>query len=182
MTVDKRWHLAASDKEIGVTDFELQLWRVFYGFLRWQEECEKNANDTGLNGNELALLHVVRMRDKPKTIADIGKILNRADVFNINYSLRKLLKKGLIKKGKPSQGTKTVLYVITEKGIENTHRYSTLRSKVLIDLFNREKNLDLEDVAKSMVKIKAVYDEADSVVAYTKLPEIAGSKITKNNT
>lgn len=181
MPIDKRWHLAENEQEIAVTEFELQLWRVFCGFLRWQEGCEKSANETNLSGNELALLHVIRMKDKPKTISDIGRILNRNDVFNINYSLRKLLKKGLIKKNKPSAGTKTVLYEITEKGIENTQRYSGMRSKVLIDLFNRDKSIDLTEMAKSMIKIKAIYDDADSVMAYTKPPVSPGQKLKNNN-
>src|SRR5947207_1990398 len=96
--LDKTWHLAENEAEIKVTEFELQLWRVFYGFLRWQEKCENIANGTDLTGNELAILHVVRMKNRPKAINDIMRLLNRDDTFNIHYSIRKLIKMGLIKK------------------------------------------------------------------------------------
>ena len=46
--VDMTWHLAKNEEEAKLTDFEFQLWRVFYGFTRWQEGCEKVANQTDL--------------------------------------------------------------------------------------------------------------------------------------
>lgn len=168
---EKPWHLSQNESEKEVTDFELQLWRVFYGFIRWQEECEKNVNNTGLVGNELAVLHVVRMKDKPKTISDIARILNRTDMYNINYSLRKLLKKGLVKKNRSNQGVKTFVYEITPKGIENTTVFSKMRRNVLVETFMRNKSIPLKEMASNMLKIKSVYDEADSIVAYTTLQE-----------
>ncbi len=38
--IDKTWHLAETESEIEVTEFELLLWRVFYAFIRWQEDCQ----------------------------------------------------------------------------------------------------------------------------------------------
>lgn len=61
-SVDKIWHLAKTEAEIKLTDFEFQLWRVFYGFIRWQEGCEKVANQSDLTGSELSLLHSYRGR------------------------------------------------------------------------------------------------------------------------
>lgn len=170
-TLDKTWHLAASEAEIKVTDFELQLWRVFYGFLRWQEECESSINGTDLTGNELAILHVIRMKDKPKTIYDIARLLNRNDNFNINYSIRKLLKMGLIEKVRVTQASKKVsgFYQVTEVGIHNTDAYTEARKHILIAMFNQTSELNLDDIAKMLAKIKAIYDEADrTVTAYAK--------------
>jgi predicted MarR family transcription regulator len=163
-TLDKTWHLAETKEEIAVTEFELQLWRVFYGFIRWQEECEKTANGTDLTGNELAIVHIVRMKNRPKSVSDIGRLLNRDDVFNIQYSIRKLLKKRLIKKvvlKKTDNSKRTFAYQITDEGIKNTDTYTKMRKSILIDLFIKDQNLNLTSLADTLAKLKAVYDEAD---------------------
>lgn len=161
-TIDKKWHLAQTEAEIGVTEFELQLWRVFYGFLRWQEECEKSVNGTGLTGNDLAVLHVIRMKDKPKTIYDVGRLLNRDDNFNIHYSVKKLLKIGLIEKAvSPSSLKKPVYYQATQEGVKNTNAYTEVRRSILIDMFLDKNDLNLEELTKTLIKLKSIYDEAD---------------------
>lgn len=163
MVIDKTWHLAETEEEIKVTEFELQLWRIFYGFIRWQEECEKTANNTDLTGNELAVLHVIRMKNRPKTISDIGRLLNRDDTFNIKYSLRKLVKKKLIQSTVGSKRASS--YQITEEGIKNTDSYTATRRNILIELFVKNHDLDLEDLAEKLAKFKGIYDEAVRAVA-----------------
>ncbi|HVV67485.1 MAG TPA: winged helix DNA-binding protein [Gammaproteobacteria bacterium] len=179
VTAGRSWHLAQDESETEVTNFELQLWRVFYGFVRWQEECEKSTNDTNLTGHELAVLHVVRMKDKPKTISDIGRILNRNDMFNINYSLRKLMQKGLVKKSRSGKGVKAFFYEITAKGIEDTDAWSKMRRDVLISAFMKDKTIPLKEMANNLMKIKSIYDEADSIVAYTSLEKTDENEIPK---
>lgn len=177
--LDKTWHLAENEDELKVTDFELQLWRVFYGFLRWQEGCERSANGTDLTGNELAVLHIIRMKDRPKSIYDIGRLLNRDDTFNIQYSIRKLLKMGLIEKCKFAQ--KILAYQITEAGTKNTDIYTRARRSILIDLFIKESDLTLTEMTKTLTKLKAVYDEADRTAASYKSPDLKNTKNNKNS-
>lgn len=170
LNIDETWHLAQSDIGVKVTNFELQLWRVFYGFMRWQEECERGVNNSGLTANEIAVLNVVRMQERPKTIYDIGRLLNRDDTFNIHYSIRKLLKMGLIKKTRSAHaGKKTFAYQISDAGIKNTDNFSQMRNDVLLEMYGQEKDLDLTEMAKILARVKAIYDEADRAVAtYTK--------------
>lgn len=165
--LDSSWSSSSdsSDKdEVLVTEFELQLWRVFSGFLRWQEECERNANATPLSGNELAILHIIRMKNRPKSLTDIERLLNRNDTHNIRYSTSKLLKLGLIKKTLSTYSGKNYYFQITEAGIQDTDNYSKIRKMILINMF-KELNLDLEEITKSLTKVKAIYDEADRAVA-----------------
>lgn len=171
------WHLSQNQAESEVTNFELQLWRVFHGFLRWQEECEKSTNETGLNGHELAVLHIVRMKDKAKSISDIGRILNRNDLFNINYILRKLLKKKLVKKLRAGDGQKAFLYQITPEGIENTQVFSDMRRKVLVQEYMKE-TIPLRQLADNLIKIRSIYNQADSIVAYTTITKSPSPKNT----
>lgn len=183
-TLDKNWHLAQDEISIQVSEFELQLWRVFYGFTRWQEECEKSVNGTDLTANELAVLHIIRMKEKPKTVYDIGRLLNRNDTYNIIYSIRKLLKLGLIEKVKYSPNDKktnktTLAYQITEEGIQNTDTYTSTRAEVLITMFENEKDINLKDLVRIFTKLNALYNEADRTVSTYAKPQIIISKAKK---
>lgn len=154
-----------TDEDQGkITEFELQLWRVFYGFLRWQEECEKHANSTLLSGNELAIFHIVRMKNKSKTITDIERLLNRDDFHNIRYSLNKLIKLGLVKKSVSNYNSKNYFFEVTEAGMKDCDNFLKLRKEILVPMFNDLK-LDLDEMTKSLTKIKAIYDEADRTVS-----------------
>jgi predicted MarR family transcription regulator len=158
--LDKKWHLSKTEEDLAVTDFEVQLWRAFYGFLRWQQECERAVNKTNLTGADLSVLHVIRMQERPKSIKDIARFLNRDDNFNIQYSIRKLLKLGLIKKVKLA-GIKSVTYASTATGVKNTESFAQARQALLVDVFMKSSGLDLVALAQSLSKLKTVYEEAE---------------------
>jgi len=181
MSIDKTWHLANSEDEIKITEFELQLWRVYYGFLRWQEECEKVANGDQLSCDELAILHIIRMKDRPKSIYDIGRLLNRDDHFTINYNLRKLLEMGLISKQSSPSNKKQQVYLITEKGIKNTDAYTKTRGTVLIKEFSEAlKRTNIEGVTQGLITLKNVYDEALRLVSSYQTSDVeSNNKKTK---
>ena len=167
--VTKTWHLAKNEEETKLTDFEFQLWRVFYGFTRWQEGCERVANQTDLTGSELSLLHIIRMKNRPKTISELTRLLNRSgSAFNINYSIQKLIKHGLIRKLLDENNKKAFSYEITEEGIKNTDAYTALRQTILIELFKKKKKeLNLEQFTDVLSELIALYEEADrTVLAY----------------
>ena len=90
------WHLAASDAEVDTTELEFALMRAFEGFGRWQSECLASVCDLAATGPENALLHIIRMNERPKSIKDLARLTNRDDVPNIQYSLRKLIGAGLV--------------------------------------------------------------------------------------
>ena len=163
--IDKTWHLANTEEETKLTDFEFHLWRVFYGFMRWQEGCEKVANQTDLTGSELSILHIIRMKDRPKTLNELMRLLNRDDNFNITYSIKKLIKNGLIRKiASDKHNKKTFSYEITEAGIKNTDAYTTLRKNVLIELFAKKRELNLDKLSNVLSELIAIYEEADRTV------------------
>lgn len=160
MHIDKTWHLAVTDGEVDWTEFELQLWRVFNAFKRWQLECEKMVNDSQMSVDELAVLHVVRMNDRPKTIAEVGQLLNRTDHFNINYSVTKLSERGLVKKFQPFKN-RPVQLSITEEGRKNTEKYTAARQSILFGEFSREiSGINLKEMTLGLRQVKGVYEEA----------------------
>ncbi|MPQ66573.1 MULTISPECIES: winged helix DNA-binding protein [Pseudomonas] len=160
MQIDKTWHLATTDGEVSWTEFELQLWRAFNAFKRWQLECEKMANDNKMSVDELAVLHVIRMNDRPKTIAEVGQLLNRSDYFNINYSVTRLSERGLVKKYQPFKN-RPVQLSVTEEGRRNTEKYTEARKNILFGEFSREiSGINLKEVVLGLRQIKGVYEEA----------------------
>lgn len=165
--LDKTWHLADDKQALPFTEFEFQLWRVFNGFIKWQEDCQQYVHNQHLTGNELALLHVVRMKDRPKTIYELSRMFNRDDPNNIQYSLGKLIKMGLIEKAKDNSTKKALSYQITKEGIKNTDAYQEARHELLLNLFAKS-DIDpeeLEQAAKIMNKLRALYDEASWLAA-----------------
>lgn len=162
-SLDKSWHLANTPLEIQVTEMEFQFWRLFYGFIRWQEENENAANDIPLTGLEVAILHIIRMGDKPKTAYDICRLLNRDDKHNVEYCIRKLLAAELIKKIKVNP--KNLAFEITEKGIKDTDMYTEARRSILMELFKKEKGINLEETAHTLTKLRSIYDEASRLAS-----------------
>ena len=165
MNEEKTWHLATDKDELEITSIELELWRVHYGFIRWQEKCEKYANGIELSCDELAVLHVIRMYERPKTIYDIGLILNRDDIFNIQYNVNKLIKKGFISKQPSPENKKQHQYLPTQQGIDDIDRYTIMRRQSLINEFikgEKTKNLPQIDELKNLRKI---YDGASIAVS-----------------
>lgn len=161
--LDKTWHLASSDEEIKITDVELLLWRVTYAFFRWQEECEKVSSGINLSADDLAVLHVIRMKDRPKSVADIGRILNRDNFFSINYNIKKLMKIGLITK---LGDRKQYQYMVTDSGKKNTDEYTSVRRSILINEFKKDlEKINLEEIKAGLIELKKIYDEAVRVTS-----------------
>src|SRR3990167_4266280 len=165
--LDKSWHLSQEPEEAKVTAFEFQLWRVFYGFLKWQEDCQQCVANETLSGYELALLHLVRMNEQPKTIYELSRLLNRDDPNNIQYGLGKLIKLGLIKKVKAESLKKALAYQITVKGKQNTDAYRNARCDILIKLFKNHgfEKLKIEEMTQILMTMKGIYDEACRLAA-----------------
>ena len=174
--VDSTWHIAQSEPEKRLTSFELELWRIFHGFLRWQEDCERCFNNYELSGGDISVLHVIRVRNNPKTIYDVARILNREDMYNMQYSMRKLERLGLIEKV-AKKNKKMTVYTVTEKGQTDTDVFATARRNILVDLFKKETGLKMEEVTEVLMKLKVLYDEAGQIaVSYKGL----GSEVIKN--
>jgi predicted MarR family transcription regulator len=177
--LDKSWHLAENETELKLTEFEFLLWRVFFGFTRWQEDCQSCVDgSTDLMPHDIAILHVIRMKDRPKTQYELCKLLDRDDLPNISYSIRKLVKLGLIEKSKKQSKGKVIAYQVTKAGLQNTENYKAVRKSILIKMFEDEfGEKDFSEVIKVLSTINNLYNEAGIVAASHK-----GSQIVKTST
>jgi predicted MarR family transcription regulator len=76
------------------------------------------------------VLNVVRMGDEPKRLSEIGQLLNRVDVPNLQYATRKLVRSGLIET-EGSSSRKETRYRATQTGHSVTEAYAALRAATL---------------------------------------------------
>ena len=167
--LDRHWHLSNSDDEIALTDLEIALFRTFAAFDAWQFHSQAAAADTSLNRTDCIVLNLVRMKERPKTAAEVTRLLNREDITNIQYSLRKLEKLDLIRLA-PSRRQKTKAYEVTEKGLEATDRHAQLRREVLTKTVGKVKDWQIraEDAAALLDHLRALYEHASMVVTIHK--------------
>jgi predicted MarR family transcription regulator len=161
------WHLATDDLEAKLSEFEFLLWRLFYSFNKWHEDCQSCVSNDAVSADEIALMHLIRMRDRPKTISEIARLMNRDDLQNIQYSLRKLTSMGIIQKSK-KQSKKIVYFEITEKGSKITEKYGRVRRDFIIKLLNNTQLLDWQPIFDTLTKFKNTYDEASRLATLSR--------------
>ena len=124
------WHLARTETERRLTDFEFGLERLAQAYYRWKAACLAAVCDVPLTGDDVAVLNVVRMGDEPKRLSEIGQLLNRVDVPNLQYATRKLVRAGLIET-EGSSSRKETRYRATITGCSVTEAYAALRAATL---------------------------------------------------
>lgn len=158
--LDHRWHLAEEPLERRLAQLEYALMRTTESFGRWQAECLAASGEIHASGPENALLHVIRMNDRPKSVKELARLTNREDIPNIQYGLRKLAKAGLIEREGASRTG--VVYSVTEKGRDVTDRYTQVRRALLVSLLERIENGEtaLHETAQVLDLLCGIYDRA----------------------
>lgn len=168
--LDKHWHLSTSDHEIALTEIEFSIFRIFAAFSRWMDDLAACCHDSGeqsCSGMDFAVLNVIRMHDRAKSISEIGRLLNRDDISNLQYSIRKLTKSGFITKVGSAGNKKGATYTTTERGNATTDTYAKYRKELLIPLTQAIANSDerMDQVANVLSLLSGIYDQAACVAA-----------------
>ncbi|GEL19856.1 winged helix DNA-binding protein [Pseudonocardia asaccharolytica] len=155
----RRWHMAQTPHEEALTAFEFTLLQVEEAFRRWCVQASRLVHGTDLSFNEIIVLHVIRMQERPKDTATIAKLVNRDDVANVQYNLRKLAGASLIEKGRLGS---TTVFEVTEKGREVTDRYAELRQSLLMSATRELVDIDtkLAMGTRFMKMMTGIYDGA----------------------
>lgn len=163
--LDWHWHLAQSGVEVDTTELEFALMRAFEGFGRWQSECLAAVSPHAATGPENALLHIIRMNERPKTIKDLARLTNRDDVPNIQYSLRKLIAAGLVER--KGAGRSGVTYEVTEEGRQVTEDYGAVRRRLLIQAVETVPGFAdrLAEATRTLNLLSGIYEEVARVAA-----------------
>tara|TARA_R110002110_G_scaffold413729_1_gene641619 strand:- start:108645 stop:109274 length:630 start_codon:yes stop_codon:yes gene_type:complete len=167
---DKHWHLSASDHEVALTEIEFAIFRIFAAFTRWMDDltacCQEEA-EPPCSGIDFSILNVIRMHERPKGISEIGRLLNRDDLSNMQYSMRKLVKFGFAEKVGAMGNKKGATYKTTDKGNEATDRYARFRRELLTPLTQSisESDQRLGQVTNMLTLLSGIYDQAACVAA-----------------
>ena len=170
--LNKQWHLATNEFEVGLTELEFSIIRVSAAFDRWQSDCLACCIGQTFSGSDTAVLHVIRMHDRSKSISEIGRLLKRDDQSNLQYGIRKLLKAGLIEKAVGGSSKKGVTYQVSKLGREVTDNYAEFRRELLISLTTTMSDAkDLEGISKVLNLMSGLYDQASCVAATHKVAD-----------
>jgi predicted MarR family transcription regulator len=163
--LDRSWHLARTPQEMDVAELEYALIRCFEAFGHWQAECLASVADFAASGPENALLHMIRMNDRPKSVRDLAHMANRQDVPNIQYSLRKLIKGGMV--ARSGSGRSGVTYEVTELGRQITDDYADVRADLLVNSVARVPDLAkrLPEAAHALDLMIGIYEQAARTAA-----------------
>ncbi|MQQ99601.1 winged helix DNA-binding protein [Glaciimonas soli] len=165
---DLHWHLATTDHEIAVTEFEFCVLRMEEAFQRWQSECLAAGTAQEWSGFDNAVLHVLRMKDRPKSVTEIARVLNRDDLSALQYSLRKLQSQKLIEKEVSTKGLRRgVRYQVTEHGRKVTENFAENRRALLISLTSTMADSDeqLKNATRTMAFMTGIYEHAARIAA-----------------
>ena len=163
--MDRRWHLARTALEVDVTEIEYALMRCNEAFGRWQAECLRSVVDLAASGPENALLHIIRMNERAKSIKDLARLANREDIPNIQYSLRKLIKSGLVVRA--GSGRAGVSYSVTAAGRDVTDRYAAVRAALLIQSIGSIPGFAarLQGATQALELLTGIYEQVARVAA-----------------
>jgi len=166
LPLDTRWHLGESEREGALAELEYSMFRTFAAFDRWQSECLAAVLGRPMSSTENAVLHVIRMKERPKTVTEIGQLLNRSDTPNLQYALRKLQQTGLIEKLSPAR-RRGAAYQVTEEGRRVTERYAALRRELLVPLAEELADWDERILAtrRQLDIMRGMYEQAAVFVA-----------------
>lgn len=154
------WHLATTPLEAVTTEFEWALLRWYQAFDHYTLLALNMLGFHGMTTSESLIMNIVRLHDRPKPANMIASLLNREDIQNVQYSLRKLLAAGLIVKAEGATG-KNANLMVTNKGRRLCDEFASLRRQLLIthvaQLGNAEARLLYS--AKTVSMLTGLYDE-----------------------
>jgi predicted MarR family transcription regulator len=147
------------------TPGELALVRMFESFARWATELTDEVSHGNLTYEDAAVLHCLRLRRGMRNLSELLMFMNRSDVSNLQYSLRKLERAGLVRRLR-GESKRESSYVLTDHGKEVTDRYGVVREAMLVRLTADVVGFDSQMIAASTVleRMVGLYDQATQSV------------------
>lgn len=155
------WHLSRTPLEAATTELEWALLRWWEAFGRFSLHALNMLGLPGVSPTEMLILHIVRLHDRPKSATMIANLLNRDDIQNVQYSLRKLVGMGLVAKVRDQKGKYNHL-AVTAKGRKVCDDFAAIRTQLLIADVTQLDNGEavLLQAAKTVSMLTGLYDSA----------------------
>jgi predicted MarR family transcription regulator len=159
-------HLAATTHEAIVTEFEQALICAAEAFYRFAGALlGPEARQRNLSGEDCVILQQLVTAGAPRRIGDLMRFANRDDVSNVQYSLRKLIKAGLVHQVRGATNRDTA-YAITAEGARVSARLVAERRELLMQPTKEIGGLDeqIRSVTLSLGFLTGVYDHGARVL------------------
>ncbi len=160
-------YMTQTAEAAALTRLELAIIRIYEAFGRWAIELHKLGDDSAMpiGFHDIAVLHCTRMRSQAPSLSELLHFLNRHDTANIQYSLKKLTKYGLVKSCAGSSRRES-RFTLTASGKQITDEYASVRNDVLINLLRRSEASEdtLTKAAMSLEHLIGMYDQATQTV------------------
>jgi predicted MarR family transcription regulator len=163
-------YMTADDQAAALTHVELAMIRAVEAFGRWCVFLNKASSGDSLSHQDVWLLHSIRMRDGAQNLSELMLFLNRSDVSTIQYSLKKLEQFGLVERV-VGRSKREAGYRLTERGIEVTNIYASVRQEILVKLLGEIRNFlpALESAAATLERLTGLYDQGTQSVLNRKI-------------
>lgn len=160
-------HLAGSPREFAVTEFEQGLICAAEAFYRFYGSLlGRRGREQKLSGPDNVILQQILAASRPLSVTDIARFANRDDTANIQYSLKKLLRAGLIRKAEKSSA-REASYDATERAREWAEHFVALRRELFTDpsaqVLDFQEQLAIS--SKLLNTIAGFYDHGTRVMA-----------------
>ena len=165
-TAEKKWHLGESEAELAFAEFQHAVICFAESFYRHVgKSLSTISGDPNLTGYDSVILHTIFAQDRPKSVTEIQHFTNRSDVANIQYSVRKLLKAGLIEKA-PRGGGRGTSYRVSTRGREVAREYVLARRELLSQVPQNGGELvhRLHESRNMLTLLTGLYDQASRLM------------------
>jgi predicted MarR family transcription regulator len=160
-------HLAATEHEKIVTDFEQSLICAAEAFYRFAGALlGPEANEHNLSGHDCVILQQLVTARSPRRIGELLRFANRDDVSNVQYSLRKLIKAGLVEQVKGTR-QRDVVYVVTASGGRASARLVAQRRELLMKpaaQFGDHAEEQMRALSMTLGLLTGIYDHGTRVL------------------
>ena len=125
-----------------------------------------------VSATDNVVLHITRMNDRPKSVTELAKLMNRSDLSNLKYSIRKLVEVGLLEKVSEGGKRKGMRYQATRAGVALTEAYANLRSEQLMPQVSSiagSKEM-LDQATRALNLLGGIYEQVAHLVAFHRGP------------
>ncbi len=151
-------HLASADTW-PLSEFEYGMITAHHVFSRWMIRCMHAAGYADFSPLDVLVIHNLNHRGRQKRLVDICFVLHIEDQHTVNYSLKKLIKGGLVQREKRG---KEMFYCTTVQGKEACNKYRDIREKCLCSEYRGlgKEASEVSEAASLLRLMSGLYDQA----------------------
>lgn len=161
-------HLGRSESELALFEFQHAAICFIEAFYRHLEsQLIRLTGDARMSAQDCVILHAIRLGERSKSIPDIQHFTNRTDLANIQYSVKKLVKAGLIEGARDNAAGRGTRYALTARGVALTDEYIRARQAFMrmIPVDQGQWMKELREATSVMLMLTGLYDHVSRTEA-----------------